>query len=297
MSRDHLAIGVVSMLAADPGTGKSFLARLLAAEVANGGEWPGGISVSPGKVLIADGEDGPEETRRRLDALGFGRWGRIVLVQLPVEEWTEQRPLPRLNEFIYALELTLKARGPFSLVIIDPMVAFHNENENSSTAMRKFMMETARLAREHHAAILLIHHLNKAQKTGDLASIRGSSDLLAAPRCVLTVMDTRDPDVKALVVIKTNLGPRPEPQGFRIVDGRIEWVGPVKALDPRATQEDAARELIDELLGSGAAVSARTIYNRAWDMGIGSGTLERVARIMDVIKRTEGKHHIKVWQL
>jgi putative DNA primase/helicase len=68
----RIAIGKLSIIAGDPGLGKSMIAIAMATHVTRGTPWPVDLSTCPiGDVLMLSAEDDPADTiRPRLDAAG-----------------------------------------------------------------------------------------------------------------------------------------------------------------------------------------------------------------------------------
>jgi RecA-family ATPase len=60
--RGRLACGKLTVLDADPGTGKSTLTMEVAARVSRGEALPGGTASTPGGVIVVSAEDGPADT-------------------------------------------------------------------------------------------------------------------------------------------------------------------------------------------------------------------------------------------
>jgi hypothetical protein len=67
----RLARGKYTLLAGEPGIGKTYLATDCAARISRGGRWVDGTLAPAGKVLYLTAEDGIADTiRPRIDALG-----------------------------------------------------------------------------------------------------------------------------------------------------------------------------------------------------------------------------------
>jgi len=86
---EKIARGKVSMIAGDPGLGKSLITLALASAVSTGARWPVGGGIAPlGSVVILSDEDSLADTiRPRLDAAG-ANCARIHALKV-VEETTE----------------------------------------------------------------------------------------------------------------------------------------------------------------------------------------------------------------
>ena len=85
------------------------------------------------------------------------------------------------EEFKPTIELELLETRP-DVLIIDPMLNFHNFNENDAQQMGQFFRMLDRLKSDYDLAIIMAHHFRKASqdpkhKSSLLESIRGSSAL------------------------------------------------------------------------------------------------------------------------
>jgi putative DNA primase/helicase len=63
--RGRVPRGKMTLLAGDPGLGKSLMLLDLAARITRGGALPGGGEVPVGDVVVLSAEDGPADTIRR----------------------------------------------------------------------------------------------------------------------------------------------------------------------------------------------------------------------------------------
>lgn len=288
----RIPLKLVSLITGDPGIGKTHALISLACTFAEGGSWPDGTPVVPGRVLYVDAENGLEEIRRRMDVQGFEDWDsfRVALM----EDFSRTERVPFHEQFVDYLQDAIKRFRP-RWVIIDPLVAFHSRNENSATDVRELMATLGNLATKHELAITVVQHPRKAGDSLDPHSIRGSGDFVAAARSVLTVTLAREPGIKALAVTKLNIGPIPPHQGFRLIDREVQWVGQVELPTKHATKEGAAKEIIQESLNLTPMV-ARVIYAMADEEGIGSGTVDSAARALGVI-RFKGADRAFMWKL
>ena len=63
----RIPLGKVTILAGDPGLGKSYTSLDIAARVSEGGAWPDGGNAPLGNVVIISAEDGLEDGGTELD--------------------------------------------------------------------------------------------------------------------------------------------------------------------------------------------------------------------------------------
>jgi regulatory protein RepA len=196
-----LPLGKVGMIAAAGSAGKSWLTIQLALAVATGSEWAGLQVASPGRVLLALGEEEAEEAQRRLyfaaKALGLDADARaqaakrIWLLPLagrqvaltgdapsartapsPVGEHDSADGLPVTPLFWELVQRLEEGAGtpafePWRLVVLDPLSRFAGlEVEADSAQATRFVQAVERLAAPKHGrpTVLLTHHTNKASR-------------------------------------------------------------------------------------------------------------------------------------
>ena len=63
------------------------------------------------------------------------------------------------------------------VLIIDPLISFHNEDENANTQMRRVLDRIKILGQETKTSILIIHHSGKSNSSNNNAGGRGASSI------------------------------------------------------------------------------------------------------------------------
>jgi hypothetical protein len=209
-----LPLGKVGLLAAAGSAGKSWLTTQLALAVATGGEWAGMKVATPGRVLLALGEEEAEEARRRLyfaaQAMGLDDNRRALAAKriwlLPLagrqvsltgdQQSSRGSPsaffggdsadglpvTPLFWELVGRLEEGSQSPGfePWRLVVLDPLSRFAGlEVETDSAQATRFIQAVERLTSPAAGkpTVLLTHHTNKASRREGQSS---ASDMAAA---------------------------------------------------------------------------------------------------------------------
>ena len=166
----------VGVIGGAPKCCKTWLSLDLAVSVSSGTNALGRFRVqTPGPVLVFGAEDRRVALRDRIETIARARGlglpdldlGLIVADGLRLDA---ARDLARLRA-------TLRQRSP-RLVILDPLVRLHRIDENSAGEMSALLGELRTIQREHHVAIVLVHHVRKNGGLGG-QSLRGSGDLHA----------------------------------------------------------------------------------------------------------------------
>jgi hypothetical protein len=216
--------GMLTLLGAMPGAGKSFVALDLCKRIIHGEPWPDGADQSSAgePCIYVDAELVPQLTNERAAAWHMDT-SRLYL-QMPrpndVIDLTREQDRDDLIEMVSAL-------SP-ALVVIDSLGSISSKGENSIEDVRQILSFLTALANDFNVALILIHHLRKRNPLAmmDLVSIddfRGSSHIIAMARSVLALSIIKSgPDQdrngpRRLEIIKTNLNRYPEPLGVNFL--------------------------------------------------------------------------------
>jgi putative DNA primase/helicase len=191
----RVAVGKITLIAGEPGLGKSQVALYVASAVSTGGTWPDRHDPAPrGRVIILSAEDGLGDTiRPRVDAAG-GDPSRITVIRA-VETKADggvTRASFNLAADLALLEQEIKRCGDVRLVVIDPVSSYMGKVDSHKNAdVRGVLEPIGEMAERLRVAVLAITHLNK----GDGKAINrfiGSIAFIAAARAAFTVV--KDPD-------------------------------------------------------------------------------------------------------
>jgi hypothetical protein len=220
--------GKTGMLVAKGGTGKTQALIQLAISVATGKQWLGMFDIPKrGKVLIALGEEGPEDMQRRIWRAANGLNLSDNEKQL-VKENVTALPLAGVRcsfldkdnketSSVSDFDIIVKEQ-PWSLIILDPASRFMGpdaEGDNASATRFIEVLESwAQL--EHRPTVLFAHHSSKQFKGAidEQAMARGSSALTDGVRWQANMIPIKTEDGKkkyegvALTCVKSNDGVR-----------------------------------------------------------------------------------------
>ena len=296
----RIARGKVTIIAGNPGLGKSQVTVNLASIVTTGGEWPlNGGQCEVGNVVMFSAEDDPADTiRPRLDAVAADS-GRVVFVDAVQKEPRGVRSELRsfdLTRDLPKLSATLSKIGDVALVIVDPVTAYLGATDSHKNAeVRAVLAPLAELAAEHGAAVVCVSHLNKNSGQEALLRIMGSLGFVAAARAAFAVCkDKEDPDRCLFLPLKNNLSAGGDGLAFRVEEltlpggiqtSRVCWEAePVTVMadealageeqSDRRSARAAAKEFLLELLALGQ-VSAQQVRKEAEEAGHSWGTVNR----------------------
>ena len=270
--RGYIPRKKLTLIAGDPGAGKTFVLCDMIARITKGGRWPDGTEVSAAEnVLFLVYEDGIGDTiRPRLEAAGAAL-DRVYVIH----------PAPTI-ERIHDLHQVLAEYRP-AVIAVDPLNGYLNADANKAHEVRPGLQALASLAAMHDAAVIALHHLNKSGSgTGlsPLYRLLGSIEFGAVARSIIGVSRDRDGDRRVFTPIKSSLAPEESAYAFELAASKVRWIGPTTdtaedGFDPE--EGSAIREAVDYLvttLNAGPVPSAE-IMKEAARLGINDKTLRR----------------------
>jgi len=232
----RFALGKLTLIAGDPGLGKSFLTLDMAARVTTGRAWPDrtGELREPGGVVLLSAEDGMADTVvPRLLAAGADL-NRIIALPAVHQVRGNGRASARtfnLARDLPALEEAIKRVGNCRLVIIDPVTAYLGEaNSHNNAEVRGLLAPLSAIAEQYGVAMVAVTHLNKSGAGPAIYRAMGSLAFTAAARAAWSVSkDRNDPERRLLLAIKNNIGPDAGGLAYRLTpvgDGTtalVDW--------------------------------------------------------------------------
>jgi hypothetical protein len=249
------AVGIVG---GAPKACKTWLALDLAVSVGSGTPALGRFAVPvAGTVLLYGAEDAPAQLRNRLAGITLARGLQLDQVDLrlivvPSLRLDTDRDRERLR-------LTLAEHHP-RLLVLDPLVRLHRLDENSAGEVSALLGELRAIQREHHLAIVLVHHLRKnaAPRGQDGQSLRGSGDLHAWGDSNLYL---RRRDRQLLLTIEHRSAPAPAPRTLELAD---EPAPHLRVIDEPAPVPvaDLTRKVIEQLDAAEAPLDRDTLRER-----------------------------------
>ena len=194
-----ITLGSLTLIAGDPGVGKSLLTLDLAARVSTGrpfpGEDPEHMRIRTGVVVIS-GEDSVYSTiLPRLTSMGadLRRIAFLTPAQFfaPGQQPTLVRPL-RLDRGLSLLHDAMDSVEDCRLVIIDPITTFIGADASRAQAVRTVLTSVmGQLLCRRNLTVVMVAHLNKTRRRTALSGVGGCISFTAMARSAWLV--TRDP--------------------------------------------------------------------------------------------------------
>lgn len=279
--------GMISLLGAFQGTGKSYFVMDLARSVIHGGVWPDGTPVERvGTVIYVDAEAIPQVNNERAVKMQINRHKLYLLMANNGEllDLTATKWQNRLLDMAAALRP--------ELIIIDSYSSISSSGQNSVEDTSRLLAYLGGLATSADAGLLVLHHLRKPS-TGQLNlpgmnihDFRGSGNITAMARSVMGLsviqkgkqFSLNGP--RRLDLVKTNLGPYPDAIGIEMetTDDLVKFsYGTAPSYEPSPEEVDPAVWLV-EFLEENGPTNYKEIVVEAEGEGISKSQLYRARK-------------------
>lgn len=285
----RIPTGKLTMIAGDPGLGKSLLTATLAAHVSMGLPWPvDETKPLVGDVILLSAEDDAADTiKPRLEAAGAD-CSRIHIVEsiqeIDTEDETSTQRMFSFKQDVSKLANLLDKLPDCVLIVIDPVSAYlDNADSNNNSDIRGLLAPLAELASKNKIAVVLISHLNKNSSGNAAYRVMGSLAFTAAVRSAYIVTkDKEKPDRRLFMPLKNNIAKDTSGLAYSIFEFNgapvIAWEDkPVEmtaeeALAPTETEEeytitDIAIDFLLDFLSKGP-VKVDEVHKEAKKAGI-----------------------------
>ena len=280
----YIPIGKITIVAGDPGDGKSTMMMNLIEEISKGGTMPDGSQIGrPSKVIYQCSEENAGDTiKPRFDSCGAD-CTKIGFINEEVHDG-----LTLDDERIGRMIAEFRPR----LVVLDPIQAYLGTQSDLTmiTKARKLMRRLTSWATVNKCAIVLISHLNKSDGKKDIYRSFGSIDVVAAARSVLMVeRDPEDWDLRIVRQVKNNLAPAGDDlmfsltkeEGFKWVENNTVKKRLLQRPDLPKNKHELAAILIKEALAEGDVESLK-IKSIMKQYGIGDKTMQETKEKLGV---------------
>lgn len=302
--------GMLSLLGAYQGTGKSYFVLDLARTVIEGGPWPDGApSDRIGNVVYVEAEAIPQVTNERAQALGINRH-KLWLMMAENGELLDLTQ-PRWQDHLLDLATTVNPQ----LIVIDSLSSISSSGQNSVEDTNRLLMYLVALARHCDCGLLMLHHLRKPPG-GQLNlpgmsvhDFRGSGHITAMARTVMglsVIQNGRQFSLngaRRLDLVKSNLGPYPEGIGLKLETSgdqvRFVYGAPV-AFDEQESTGDKCEDWLLGYLAAHGASKPGDVVAAGKDAGFTRDTIYRTRKSLHaMIGNTEKNYKApgNLWRL
>ncbi|MCH8074151.1 MAG: AAA family ATPase [Proteobacteria bacterium] len=300
----RIPVGKLTVIAGEPGLGKSLVTIAIASAVTNQARWPDCSENAPyGSVILLSAEDDDADTvKPRLLAAGADPHKVLSFDSVIYEPDGSRRGFTLDGDFD-KLAQAIKIVSDCRLVVIDPVSAFMGSvDSHKNSDVRGVLSILADIAQEYRVAILCVTHLNKGQGS-PMSRVTGSGAFVAAARSALLVgADPEEPDRRIVAMLKANLAKESDGVAYRIRSNEddlpvVEWepgrvdIRPADILahepdEARRERSDAAEWLCSEL--SHGPVLTNDLQRRSRAAGHAWRTVRRAKDQIGVKARRTG---------
>jgi archaellum biogenesis ATPase FlaH len=318
----YIPAGKLTIIAGDPGMGKSTIVCDLVSRISRGTFLPSGNRGVTGMSLIASAEDAASDTIvPRLISAGADLQKVGIIREVRDGDDAEDTHFLSFPRDLDLLRQTLIDRG-CRVLIIDPLNAFLEKGTDTykDQDMRRVLHPLESIAEESGTSILVVAHLNKKEDTSTLYRIGGSIGFIGAARSVLAVA-RMDDDTRVLYSLKNNVAVRPpslsyETKQVRRVSGNghgtwlgeqvvnssgIRWLGEVdfNPLSKTANKtggkcDEEASEFLRVVLQEAGEMESSQIFREARIAGISKPSLTKLKLELGI--KAVKKHDAWYWK-
>lgn len=176
--------GTILLIVGPAKSKKTFLTQNLALSIAMGNDFAGFKITKPKKVLYFLAEGGYYPNRERLQKMA-----QRISPDNTENFFIEFPPYMLLNhpesyDEIYEL---IKDSGA-EVVVFDPLLRFHDAEENSATGMSEVLGKIRQLIEKLKISVILVHHTGRVENRGG----RGSSAIIGEYDSCITIHKAQD---------------------------------------------------------------------------------------------------------
>lgn len=290
----YLPKGMLALLSGDPGCGKTFVSLAIGADLSNGLTPCTHKPCAPVNIVYLSLENSAQHvTRPRFDSLG-GNCQRFLLLPEAIT----------LDDTSTLEQAIIEADA--GLLIVDPIQSYlgadvdlHRSNET-----RPVLDGLVELAHRFDCCILLVRHLSKSSGGRAIHRGLGSIDITGAARTELMAGSApSEPNRRAMVQIKSNLGPCGVSLGYKIDDNGFAWTGEsdlttsdlLSADSSSKKQSEVARAVgyLKIALSAGPKLQKELVAQSGFE----EWTLQRASRKLSIRKGRMGQGGPWVWSL
>ncbi|HVA46127.1 MAG TPA: AAA family ATPase [Pirellulales bacterium] len=297
---DTIPVGHLTLVAGEPGGGKSFWMADLAARVSFVRPWPyadrerdaASASQDPkskienGSVIVVNSDDGFVDVQQPRLAAAQANMPNVGLMRRlpPGSRFSQIHSVGPVTDRLQALKAAVKEAGDCRLVIVDDLARFVRTGSGKiNRADLLLALDSLKcIAGECHVAMVVVWRL---ERTGRATAKYLETFLPASAMAWLVGSDPYRDGLRWAVPLKNHFGPLPGPMAFRIERNNVVWQRPPDVLpadvtaaflrksDRRLEREQAGKWALARL--AEGPVEARVLFDDASAFGFRDRTLRR----------------------
>ena len=236
----------ITILAGQPGIGKSWLLLAISKAITYNNKLFGELETTKAKVLLIDEESTEWEIQRRLKLMKVNNSDFGLMVQKGI----------KLDNENQVKELVNFVKGKYNLIIFDSLRAVHNSDENNSQETQILIDSFREFTREGITVLICHHHRKESflNSKDPNQVLRGSSALLAGIDSLISV-EGQEKNRKTIefniIHAKLRTGRKIAP--FKVIlEGEDEIHFIYKGqIEDEISQREKAKRIIKEILAEG----------------------------------------------
>ncbi|HET6880781.1 MAG TPA: AAA family ATPase, partial [Pirellulales bacterium] len=230
-------VGHLTLVAGEPGSGKSFWMADLAARITFARPWPYAIqnpkseiqNPIQGSVVYANSDDSFLDVQRPRLAAAEAQLPMVGLIRRmpPGSRFQQFNSVGPVEERLRSLKTAIQEAGDCKLAIVDDLARFVRDGLGKVCRSDLMLaLESLKcLAAECRVAMIVVWRLERTAR----ATARYLETFLpAAATAWLVGGDPYGRDTRWVVSLKNQFGPPPAPMAFHIADNRVVWDTPPK---------------------------------------------------------------------
>lgn len=301
----RIALGKLTVIAGQPGLGKSQLTAMLCANVTGGVKFADDSSAPIGSALMLSAEDDMADTIKPRLMAAQADLSKCYVLDFVYENDKNDERMQRSFDLVMdipKLEDIIEEKGDVRLITIDPVSAYQGKTDSHGNAeVRALLVPLTKLAEKHNIAIVLVTHFNKSNTQEPIEKVIGSIGLVAAARAAYAITrDQENEDIRHFVPLKNNIGNDKTGFSFKIEEvildndietSRISWLqGDITtkdAFNPRLEKPlNEADEFLLDLLKDGPTTSKEIHENRE-GAGLSKSSINKAKKRLRIrVKKT-----------
>jgi len=284
----------LTVLSAQPASFKTWLLLDIAIAVSNGTPLFNTFDTKRSGVLIVDEENSARLLQQRL----------LMLQKrddLPIHFMIEQNF--KLEDTKVSKIIKFCKTNDIGLVTFDSLVRIHTSSENDAVQMSEVFAKIRRFTKEG-INVLVTHHNRKTGKAENASQdMRGSSDILAAVDCHLSLKRDREQNRLIITQTKVRFSEELEPIEMQVVADEenltLEYIGMTEIGESKRKKTE---RLVNEVLTELGEVNQKEILTALEESGnkVNAKTLRSTLQDMEealVIISSAGKGNEKIYRL
>ena len=246
------ARGYFTILASQPGTGKTWLTELLICQLSLGGSILAGLmpDANPHKVVMLAGETGGDLLNQRLARTSWGYNPENIAIYNAIDLAKKGVPyLLNTEEGKATLAIIMHAEKP-DILFIDTLISWHVADESNQADMTDIYVYLMKLADYFKCAIVVNHHMrkrgtNSPNKLYTQDDVIGSSAGIRLARDVYLLTEEKDHSVT--IKHAKSWDKKIDPISFSIVDDGIYLDLAFKTAEASGNNADKFADFIEQL--------------------------------------------------